>query len=112
MRHQKLTEAEECRLGRRAYEETKRRIRTPVLKAILDERAAAIKREKALADAAPSVRTIEHNICYQHPLQPVQRDPDGCLAKPATNHPENRPDRAGFIFTICMVMQPGESCRI
>ncbi|EPC4898289.1 hypothetical protein Q1B75_004918 [Salmonella enterica] len=44
------------------------------------------------------MRAIYHNIRYRHPPQPVQRDPDGCLAKPATNHPENRPDRAGFIF--------------
>lgn len=50
MRHQKLTEAEECRLGRRAYEETKRRIRARVLKAILDERTAARKRDAALAE--------------------------------------------------------------
>ncbi|EEL1126385.1 hypothetical protein G8E11_005005 [Salmonella enterica] len=58
------------------------------------------------------MRAIYHNICYQHPPEPVQRDPDGRLAKPATNHPENRPDRAGFIFTTCMVMQPGGSFRI
>lgn len=65
MKHQKLTEAEERRLGeaiaaearalgfvgkeKKMPQETKRRIRARVLKAILDERTAARKREKALA---------------------------------------------------------------
>ncbi|EGS6515308.1 hypothetical protein I9F77_005194 [Salmonella enterica] len=56
--------------------------------------------------------TIEHNTRYRHLPQPVQRDRDGSQVKPATNHPKNRPDRAGFILTVCMVMQPGESTRI
>ncbi|EAR0284414.1 hypothetical protein EBG86_25755 [Salmonella enterica] len=56
--------------------------------------------------------TIYHNIRYRHLPQPVQRDRDGSQVKPATNHPKNRPDRAGFILTVCMVMQPGESTRI
>ncbi|ECJ5897362.1 hypothetical protein FNN83_26465 [Salmonella enterica subsp. diarizonae] len=58
------------------------------------------------------VTLIYHNICYQHRPGRVQRDPDGRQAKPATNHPENRPDRAGFILAHCMVMQPGGSFRI
>ncbi|EGG3071101.1 hypothetical protein MOR33_004983 [Salmonella enterica] len=65
MKHQKLTEAEERRLSeviaaearamgfvgkeKKMPKETKRRIRERVLKAILDERTAARKREKALA---------------------------------------------------------------
>lgn len=57
-------------------------------------------------------RRIYHNIRYRHHPEPVQRDRDGSQVKTATNHPENRPDRAGFILTACMVMQPGESARI
>ncbi|EGX3500238.1 hypothetical protein BJH39_005322 [Salmonella enterica] len=58
------------------------------------------------------VTLIYHKICYRHRPGRIQRDPDGRQVKPATNHPENRPDRAGFIFTTCMVMQPGEPSRI
>ncbi|EAN8329653.1 hypothetical protein EOY42_26275, partial [Salmonella enterica] len=57
-------------------------------------------------------RRIYHNIRYRHHPQPVQRDRDGSQVKTATNPPGNRPDRAGFILTACMVMQPGESTRI
>lgn len=65
MKHQKLTKDEAYRLGeaiaaearamgfvgkeKKMPKETKRRIRARVLKAILDERTAARKREKALA---------------------------------------------------------------
>ncbi|ENN6995743.1 hypothetical protein ACAH15_005115 [Salmonella enterica] len=64
MKHQRLTEAEERRLAEaiaaearalgfvgkeKIPKETKRRIRARVLKAILDERTAARKREEALA---------------------------------------------------------------
>ncbi|EEO7208516.1 hypothetical protein G6K67_004715 [Salmonella enterica subsp. enterica serovar Rubislaw] len=64
MKRQKLTENEERRLGEaiaaearamgltkkdRMPQETRRRIRARVLKAILDERTADKKREKALA---------------------------------------------------------------
>ncbi|EEB5699410.1 hypothetical protein GN496_25515 [Salmonella enterica] len=55
---------------------------------------------------------IEHNICCPHRPGRGQRDHGSSEVKMATNHPENRPDRAGFIFTICMVMQPDESARI
>ncbi|EOV0216284.1 hypothetical protein ACOIP5_005627 [Salmonella enterica] len=66
MKHQKLTEAEARRLGeaiaaearalgfvgkeKKMPKETKRRIRARVLKAILDERTAARKRDAALAE--------------------------------------------------------------
>ncbi|EAP5605202.1 hypothetical protein B5V26_23615, partial [Salmonella enterica] len=66
MKRQKLTEAEERRLGeaiaaearamgfigkeKKMPQETKRRIRARVLKAILDERTAARKRDAVLAE--------------------------------------------------------------
>lgn len=57
-------------------------------------------------------RRIYHNIRCRHRSGRVHCVRGGRQVKPATNHPKNRPDRAGFILTTCMVMQLGESTRI